>query len=219
LKPGGYGRFHQLAELSEGLDYKPFSGVDAKAVAALSAKVVDDKHHIKPIKPLPSRKFDEKVPLIDCFAAPCMHGCPIEQDIPEYIELCEKGLYEDALRVIVEKNALPFITGTICAHRCMDKCTRNFYEESVRIRDVKLEAAKKGYAALMENLSPKEMKNAPRTAIVGGGPAGLAAAYFLAREDTRRATRKSSSIEWALCRAGAWSYSARGTSASSWRGA
>lgn len=182
LKPGGYGRFHQLAELSESFAYKPFSGVDAQAVAALSSKVVGDRHHIKPIKPLPSRKFDEKVPLIDCFAAPCMHGCPIEQDIPEYIELCGKGLYEDALRVIVEKNSLPFITGTICAHRCMDKCTRNFYEESVRIREVKLEAAKKGYAALMENLTPKEMKNAPRTAIVGGGPAGLAAAYFLARE-------------------------------------
>ena len=182
LKPGGYGRFVQLARLCEGFDYRPFTGVDAEAVAKLSAEAVTDAHHIKPIKPLPSRKFDEKVPLLDCFAAPCTHGCPIGQDIPEYIELCEKGLYEDALRVIVEKNALPFITGTICAHRCMDKCTRNFYEESVHIRDVKLVAAQNGYDALMESIDPKQTSDGPRTAIIGAGPAGIAAAYFLARE-------------------------------------
>ncbi len=182
LKPGGYGRFAQLARLCEGLEYKPFVGVDADAVERLSKEAVYDKHHLKPIKPLPSRKFEEKVPLIDCFAAPCAHGCPIRQDVPEYIELCGKGLFEDALRVIVEKNALPFITGTICAHRCMDKCTRNFYEESVHIRDLKLEAAEKGYDALMEAVVPAELKEGPRTAIVGGGPAGIAAAYFLARE-------------------------------------
>jgi len=182
LKPGGYGRFVQLARLSEEFDYKPFSGVDAQAVAKLSNECVTDIRHTKPIKPLPSRKFNEKVPLLDCFPAPCMHGCPIEQDIPEYIELCEKGLNEDALRVIIEKNALPFITGTICAHFCMDKCTRNFYEESVHIRDMKLVAAKNGYAALMENIEPKETRDGPRTAVVGGGPAGISAAYFLARE-------------------------------------
>lgn len=182
LKPGGYGRFRQLAKLSESFDYKPFSGVDAEAVVKLSREVVDDPHHRKPVKPLPSRKFDGKVPLLDCFTAPCAHGCPIDQDIPEYIKLVEEEQYEDALRVITEKNPLPFITGTICAHRCMDKCTRNFYEDSVRIRDIKLIAAGKGYATLMEEVEPVEAKQGPRTAIVGGGPAGLAAAYFLARE-------------------------------------
>lgn len=182
LKPGGYGRFRQLAGLSESFDYKPFPGVDADAVEKLSRAVVDDPHHRKPIKPLPSRKFDGKVPLLDCFTAPCAHGCPIGQDVPEYIKLVEKEQYANALRVIAEKNPLPFITGTICAHRCMDKCTRNFYEDSVRIRGIKLIAAEKGYDALMEQIEPVEIKDGPRTAIVGGGPAGLAAAYFLARE-------------------------------------
>ncbi len=70
------------------------------------------------------------MPWLDCFTAPCKGGCPIEQDIPEYLELCRKGLYGPALKLITEKNALPFITGTICAHRCQGKCSRNFYEES-----------------------------------------------------------------------------------------
>ena len=104
---------------------------------------------MKDIKPLPRRKLYEKVPLMDCFTAPCKGGCPIQQDIPEYIELCRKGLYGPALKLITEKNALPFITGPICAHRCPTKCSRNFYEESVPIRDTKLIAAEKGHGPLM----------------------------------------------------------------------
>ncbi|MEG1810588.1 MAG: putative selenate reductase subunit YgfK [Clostridia bacterium] len=181
LKPGGYNRFVQLAELFEITAYRSFSGVDSAAVAALSADARTDCHHLKAVKPLPRRKLWSKVPLIDCFTAPCMGGCPIEQDIPEYIRLCGNGEYEKALRLITEKNPLPFITGTICAHHCMDKCTRNFYESPVNIRDTKLIAAERGYSALISSISAPSAKPAPKTAIIGGGPAGLAAAYFLAR--------------------------------------
>ncbi|MFR5405035.1 MAG: hypothetical protein ACLTG0_05965 [Oscillibacter sp.] len=55
----------------------------------------------------PLAQKDEQVPLLDCFTAPCKGGCPIEQDIPEYLELCRKGLYGPALKLITEKNALP----------------------------------------------------------------------------------------------------------------
>lgn len=183
LKPGGYARMTQIAETLEACAYKPFAGVDAAAVAALSLAARTDLRYRKPEKPLPPRKLAEKVPLLDCFTAPCKGGCPIGQDIPEYIELCGKGEYEAALQLITEKNPLPFITGTICAHHCMDKCTRNFYEESVAIRRAKLVAAENGYAALLAGLNaPARKPGAPRTAIIGGGPAGIAAAYFLARE-------------------------------------
>ncbi len=181
LKPGGYSRFTQLAELFEDKPFKPFSGVDYLAVGRLSDGVYDDPHYRKSIKPLPSRKLEEKVPLIDCFTAPCKGGCPIGQDIPEYIELSGQGDYLGALKVIAAKNALPFITGTICAHHCMDKCTRNFYEESVQIRAVKLQAAQGGYEALMAGLQAPEKKAGPKCAVIGGGPAGIAAGYFLAR--------------------------------------
>ena len=134
LKSGGYNRLHQMVEKVENMPYRAFTGNDPAAISDLAASALHDFHHLKAIKPLPSRKSKEQVPLLDCFEAPCKGGCPIEQDIPEYLELCRKGLYGPALRLITEKNALPFITGTSCAHRCQGKCSRNFYEESVAAR-------------------------------------------------------------------------------------
>ena len=83
--------------------------------------------------------------------------------------------------VITEKNPLPFITGTICAHACMGKCTRNFYESPVHIREMKLEAAQNGYEALMNKLTAPAITKEGKAAVIGGGPAGMAAAYFLRR--------------------------------------
>ena len=181
LKPGGYNRLAQMVEKVEGLPYRAFAGTDSAAISALSTASHSDPHHRKPIKPVASRKSEEKVPWIDCFTAPCKGGCPIHQDIPEYIELCRKGLYGPALKLITEKNALPFITGTICAHRCQTKCSRNFYEESVQIRDTKLIAAEHGYGALMASIQAPAKVAGKKAAIIGGGPTGIAAAYFLGR--------------------------------------
>ena len=181
LKPGGYNRLLQMVEKVEALPYRPFSGTDTQAICDLSTASHTDFHHVKPIKPLPSRKSDKQVPWLDCFMAPCKGGCPIEQDIPEYVELVRKGLYGPALKLITEKNPLPFLTGTICAHRCQTKCSRNFYDESVRIRDTKLVAAERGYEALMASIRHPAKVAGKKAAIIGGGPTGIAAAYFLGR--------------------------------------
>ena len=181
LKPGGYNRLHQMVEKVETLPYRAFCGTDTSAISDMSTASHSDFHHLKPIKPVASRKSEEKVPWIDCFTAPCKGGCPIHQDIPEYMELCRKGLYGPALKLITEKNALPFITGTICAHRCQNKCSRNFSEESVQIRDTKLIAAQHGYGALMADIKLPEKVAGKKAAIIGGGPTGIAAAYFLGR--------------------------------------
>lgn len=181
LKPGGYNRLHQMVEKVESMEYRPFYGTDTEKICALATDCRTDVHHVKPIKPLPSRKSENGVPWVDCFMAPCKGGCPIEQDIPEYMELVRKGLFAPALKLITEKNPLPFITGTICAHRCQNKCSRNFYEESVHIRDTKLVAARKGYEAVMANIHPTEKLPGKKVAIIGGGPTGIAAANFLAR--------------------------------------
>ncbi len=181
LKPGGYNRLTQMAKKVEGMEFKAFDGTDTDAIAKLSQDCRTDYHHVKPIKPLPSRKNADRVPWMDCYIAPCKGGCPIEQDIPEYIELCRKGLYDDALKLIAEKNALPFITGTICAHRCMGKCSRNFYDESVQIRATKLLAAENGIDALMASIQKPARVEGKKAAIIGGGPTGIAAAYFLGR--------------------------------------
>ena len=181
LKPGGYNRLLQMVEKVEPMPYKAFDGTDTEAICEMSAASHTDYHHVKPIKPLPKRKSEKNVPWIDCFSAPCKGGCPIEQDIPEYVELCRKELYGPALKLITEKNPLPFLTGTICAHRCQNKCTRNFYEESVQIRNTKLVAAYHGYEALMASIRKPAKVAGKKAAIIGGGPTGIAAAYFLGR--------------------------------------
>lgn len=178
LKPGGYERMIQIAKTveQEGTVFEGVSVEDSRKLAD-AAKV--SQHHVKAIKPLPSRKLDKKVPLLDCFLAPCKGGCPINQDIPEYLQLVSEGKYEEAMEVITDKNPLPFITGTICAHNCMTKCTRNFYEEPVHIRNMKLTAAQNGYDAWIKKVTPAAITEEGKAAVVGGGPAGMAAAYFL----------------------------------------
>ncbi len=202
LKPGGYQRNIQMAQKLAGLEYRSFAGVDVEGLGHLIDELRKDPHHTKAIKPLPFRKGKKKVPLFECFTAPCSDGCPIHQDIPAYVKLVGEGAYAQALRVILDKNPLPFITGTICNHRCMDKCTRNFYEEPVGIRGAKLAAAEGGYEEIMgeyvkqpdiaviraaEDVCEKmdQSRSAAicqkSAAVVGGGPAGIAAAHFLAR--------------------------------------
>ena len=178
LKPGGYQRLTQMAKLLD-KENAPFEKVDAESAGKLAEEAVKDPHHVKAMKPLPSRKMKKEVPLMDCFVAPCKEGCPIHQDITTYLQLVGEEKYEEAMEVITEKNPLPFITGTICAHNCMSKCTRNFYETSVHIREMKLKAAENGYEALLEKLPVPAVTKAGKAAVIGGGPAGMAAAYFL----------------------------------------
>ncbi len=184
LKPGGYQRAKQIADVLSKCDYAPFDGVSVGKVAYLARDARTDARHTKPVKPLPNRKIDRKVPLTDCFIAPCSNGCPIEQDIPEYVRLVGDGKYAEALTLILEKNPLPFITGRICTHHCMDKCTRGFYEESVHIRDCKLLAARRGFDSVIDTLKPSG-KSEASVAVVGGGPAGMAAAYLLGRQGAK----------------------------------
>ena len=178
LKPGGYQRLTQMAKLLD-KENAPFEKVDAESAGKLAEEAVKDPHHVKAMKPFPSRKMKKEVPLMDCFVAPCKEGCPIHQDITTYLQLVGEEKYEEAMEVIAEKNPLPFITGTICAHNCMSKCTRNFYETSVHIREMKLKAAENGYEALLEKLPVPAVTKAGKAAVIGGGPAGMAAAYFL----------------------------------------
>ena len=180
LKPGGYDRMTQMAELLEE-ENVVFAGVDPAKTAKLAEDAKTSPYHVKAVKPLPSRKLKKQVPLLDCFTAPCKEGCPIHQDITAYLQLVNEGRYEEAFEVITEKNPLPFITGTICSHACMSKCTRNFYEEPVHIRAMKLIAAENGYDAFMEKLTAPAVTRSGKAAVIGGGPAGMAAAYFLRR--------------------------------------
>lgn len=180
LKPGGYQRLKQVAELLDETGVKPFAGIDVKALNQAAEDAVTDKHHVKSAKMPVSRKSREKVPLIGCFTAPCQDACPIHQEIATYMKLSGEGRYEEALQVILNKNALPFITGTICAHGCQSHCTRNFYDTPVEIRNTKLLCANQAYDKVLKTLKPGKPCG-KKAAVVGGGPSGMAAAYYLAK--------------------------------------
>ena len=182
LKPGGYQRLYQIAKLLEDIPDDEWNGVDVRKVSDLADAALTRRLNRKSVKPLPSRKKEESLPLMDCFDAPCQSSCPVHQDIPAYLRAAEEGKFEDALKIILEKNALPFITGTICPHTCGDRCMRNHYEESVHIREVKLLAANAAAGAVIKWDSQPRSTSSRKAAVVGGGPAGLAAASFLSRE-------------------------------------
>ena len=106
----------------------------------------------------------------------CVKSCPAGVDIPGYIALVREGRYEDAIRLIRKDNPFPTTCGFICEHPCEALCRRNMIDDAVNIRGLKRMAADAaGYVAPPE-CAESTGKN---IAVVGGGPGGLSAAYFL----------------------------------------
>jgi len=117
----------------------------------------------------------------DC-VAPCKLACPAGIDIQGYIALIANGEYQEALKLIKESNPLPLVCGRVCPRFCETKCRRNVVDEPIAINMLKRFVAD----CDIENTEPYIPETKPATghkvAIVGGGPAGLSAAYYLARE-------------------------------------
>jgi len=116
------------------------------------------------------------------FRAPCQHICPVELDCPGYISLVKEGKYAEAYRLIRQRLPFAMSVGRVCDHPCEVKCRRAQVDESVSIRDLKRMAADWAYEHNVEFVPPMKPKKAERVAIIGAGPAGLTAAYELARE-------------------------------------
>lgn len=107
---------------------------------------------------------------------PCSSLCPAEVDIPGYIALIAEGRYSDAIRLIRKDNPLPTTCAFICEHPCEARCRRNIIDDAINVRGLKRVAADTaGFVAPPEN-NPSTGK---KVAIVGGGPSGLTAAYYL----------------------------------------
>jgi putative selenate reductase len=182
LKPGGYSRFLQYLEnLENGM-----AEAGAGSLAELSSDAVEnleqaasgsmaDQRYRKSYHPYELPKVTSGLDLFDCIDAPCRQQCAILQNVPEYAWLIAEGHYDQALDVILYRNPLPNVTGYVCDHLCQTRCTRSNYDDPVAIRALKRFAAEKGSAAL-EALD----RTSHEVAIVGAGPSGLAAAYFLA---------------------------------------
>lgn len=182
LKPGGYFRMAELAEITDGADGWKKTSVDADAVHRLAEAALQEKQQKKDFRGKDKIETGKPLPLFDCYVAPCTVACPIGQDVPEYVRLTGEGRYQEALDLIYEKNALPNITGQICDHQCQYNCTRMDYEGSVEIREMKRIAAENGWDEYVKRHSAERRQNGKKVAVVGAGPAGLSAAYFLVRE-------------------------------------
>ena len=157
--------------------------LDLHRLSGLAELALTDPYYAKEKREIVSIKVEKQLEKFDCYIAPCAVACPIHQDVSEYIRLVEEKRYADAFEVIVQKNPLPHITGYICDHQCMNKCTRWDYDDPVKIRDLKRVAAEKGFDEYLRRFERNSSvkKNGVAVGIVGAGPSGLAAAYFLAK--------------------------------------
>ena len=182
LKPGGYKRFRQMAKISAAVqgDYAP---MDLTGLEKLFAETLADKRYHKSAREkTASRKTASPLPLYDCYQAPCEDGgCPIHQQIPEYLKLVSEGKNTEALQVIVRDNTAPTITGRLCPQPCRHHCTRLDYEAPLEIRKMKFLASEAAEAELSRELKPSPLKSSAKVLVIGAGPAGLAAATYLRR--------------------------------------
>lgn len=183
LKPGGYERFKQIAEVSEAMLTPEFKDIDTKRLMSYAESVIEDPRYQKSYRDkVKSRKTENKLPLIDCYMAPCKDGgCPINQQIPEYLKLVSDGKYDEAINVIANDNTAPSILGTLCSHPCQDKCTRVDYDKSIQIRAMKFVAADNAQQKFVNSIKESELKSNKKVAVIGAGPGGIAAASYLRR--------------------------------------
>ena len=109
---------------------------------------------------------------------PCVALCPAGVDIPGYIALVGEEKYADAVKLIRKDNPFPTACALICEHPCEARCRRNMIDSSINIRGLKRMAVDHARANTVEN-PEKSPKTEKKIAIVGGGPGGLSAAYYL----------------------------------------
>lgn len=121
---------------------------------------------------------------LNCKIKPCSKGCPLENNIPEFIQELKEGRIEKAYQILSKTTVLQPICGLICPHmsQCQGNCIRRFKGESTSIGEME---AYIGKIALEENFAFDEIeieKKDKKIAVIGGGPAGLTCSAFLARK-------------------------------------
>ncbi|MFN4218238.1 MAG: NAD(P)-binding protein [Candidatus Bipolaricaulia bacterium] len=112
--------------------------------------------------------------------APCKNACPVGNDIPRILSLVSEGRYEDAWRLFRETSPLPGVCGRVCYHPCESFCNRKNFDEALSIAAIERFVADACFD--LEDRISERPKRSEKIAIVGSGPAGLACAYFLAKD-------------------------------------
>jgi NADPH-dependent glutamate synthase beta subunit-like oxidoreductase len=112
---------------------------------------------------------------------PCSTGCPAGVDIPSYLSKIRDGELVEAARLLLNYNPLPAVTGRVCPHFCEGECNRGEFDESVSIRSIERFIGDYILENAGEVITPPEGNIGKSVAIIGSGPAGLSAAYYLRR--------------------------------------
>jgi len=184
LKPGGYGKFRQYIEeiqraMSEAgaSTLEEFARDGLPALEELALQSLKDPRYKRAYFRFGPPKVESELGHFDCVVAPCVAQCAVGQDVPEYCYWIGRGEFDKALEVVLGRNPFPGITGHVCTQLCRTRCTRNDYEAPVAIRALKRAAFQHGkrphYGSRITDHGSR------RVAVIGSGPAGLAAAYFL----------------------------------------
>jgi len=130
------------------------------------------------------RSFPQAVPITFVIdkrdRAPCTTACPAGINVQGYVQLIRQGKYNDAVRLIMERLPLPGVLGRVCPHFCETVCRRAEQDTAVAIRELKRFAADHADSSTWEKPVIEERKE--RVAVIGSGPAGLSAAYYLRLE-------------------------------------
>ncbi len=131
----------------------------------------------------PDYRDNAKINCYDTGTAPCKTACPAHLPVQGYIKMASQGRYMDALKLIKNENPFPAVCGAICNRRCEDACTRGTIDEPIAIDEIKKFIAAKEinekdrYVPKTVNHEGKQFEE--KIAIVGAGPAGMSAAYYL----------------------------------------
>ncbi|MBN1766418.1 MAG: glutamate synthase subunit beta [Sedimentisphaerales bacterium] len=134
--------------------------------------------------PLPENLLvDQAARCMDC-GIPFCHspGCPLHNRIPEFNDFVYQGRWREACDILHATNNFPEITGRICPAPCEASCTLNINDDPVLIRHIEDQIAERGFAEGWIKPVPAEQKTGKRVAVIGSGPAGLAAAQQLVRQ-------------------------------------
>ena len=131
-----------------------------------------------------------RVNCYDTGTAPCKTACPAHIAVQGYLKLAAQGKYREALQLIKRENPFPAVCGRICNCRCEDACTRGTVDQAVAIDEVKRFIAQQDLDAATRFVPEKVIPKVDgafdqQIAIIGGGPAGLSCAYYLAEKGYR----------------------------------
>lgn len=113
---------------------------------------------------------------------PCQTTCPVHIDIPRYVRFAKQGKFAEATAVVHERLPFPECLGYICAHSCEAKCRRGEVNEPVSIRNIKRYAAEHDSNLLWKKNSKHLPATGKNVCVVGGGPSGMTAAFYLAKQ-------------------------------------